>query len=164
MTGDCRTVEPLLSAWLDDALRPWERVGVAVHLEACDRCSTDLEQLRRVRSLTRSLPVRLAGEGLLAHSAHRAAHPPPPPPPRPAALVLRRIGATTAIVVGLVAGAAYSLGGAPDGERPVRLPLDLYVADHLVHAVNGPITTPVFTHAGRSVTASAAVSGTEVDR
>jgi anti-sigma factor RsiW len=157
MSSRCETVEPLLSAWLDDELRPEERVAVAAHLDRCAACRADAEQVRWTRSLARSLPVRRAPEELLEGAARTAVAGPSRPAAgsldRPgrgsAGVMLRRAGATAAVMVGLVAGVAYTLGGAPADTRTVRVPLDLYVADHLVHSVDGPVTTPVVFGASR---------------
>src|SRR5947208_5116806 len=45
-----------LSAYLDGALSPAERASVDAHLAVCAQCQTDLDELRYVLAMTRSLP------------------------------------------------------------------------------------------------------------
>ncbi len=47
----------LLSAHLDGELAPAERRRVAEHLEDCDRCREELDELASARSAVRSLPM-----------------------------------------------------------------------------------------------------------
>ncbi len=47
----------LLSAHLDGELSPAERDRVAEHLEECDRCRDELEELAAARAAVRSLPL-----------------------------------------------------------------------------------------------------------
>ncbi len=47
----------LLSAHLDGELTSGEQRRVAAHLEACDRCREELEELAAARTAVRSLPL-----------------------------------------------------------------------------------------------------------
>jgi anti-sigma factor RsiW len=128
MAAECTQVEPLLSALLDDELDGEEAVIAVDHLGRCPACRTELEQLAVLRSMVRSMPVRRLPEGV------RFA---PAPPPAPASRPLARAGADGQRGAGLVTGAAFALGGQPTGEGPiVAVPVEVYVADHLVHTVN----------------------------
>lgn len=53
---NCEQVEVLLSAYLDNALAPEERKGVAAHLETCSQCGATLAELRRNDYLLSQLP------------------------------------------------------------------------------------------------------------
>ncbi len=53
---NCEQVEELLSAYLDDALAPEERVDVAAHLQECSQCSSILVDFRRFDALLKQLP------------------------------------------------------------------------------------------------------------
>ncbi len=53
---NCEQVEELLSAYLDNALAPEERLSVAVHLHHCNRCSSILADFRRFDALLSELP------------------------------------------------------------------------------------------------------------
>ncbi len=53
---NCEQVEELLSAYLDDALAPEERAGVAAHLQLCSQCHNMLTDFRRFDALLKQLP------------------------------------------------------------------------------------------------------------
>ena len=53
---NCEQVGELLSAYLDDALAPEERVDVAAHLQGCSQCNSILVDFRRFDALLRQLP------------------------------------------------------------------------------------------------------------
>ncbi|MGH3651052.1 MAG: anti-sigma factor family protein [Acidimicrobiia bacterium] len=55
----------LISAYLDGELAVSERAMLLNHLAACGRCAADLEQMQRVRSAVRSLPVLELPEGVV---------------------------------------------------------------------------------------------------
>jgi hypothetical protein len=126
----CSAIRPLLSAAIDCELPRAETEAVARHLAACAGCRAERHGLATVRSLLRSLPERSLPEDLTGRAAGRAS------------AQRRRLamaGTTIAVTVGLLAGAAFSLGGQPPPDtRTVRVPLETFVADHLVHSVNGP--------------------------
>lgn len=54
----------LISAYLDGELHGRELHGLLDHLGGCGRCSADLEEMQRVRSAVRSLPVLELPEGI----------------------------------------------------------------------------------------------------
>lgn len=162
MGEQCARTEPLQSAWLDGALDPQQRDLVARHLRDCGGCRRDLHRLEAVRGLLRSLPVRRPPQTVLRPPAEfdrrvpgtGAARLPAPSVPGWRRLA-RRGAAGTAMVLGLVGGAAFALGGDaaaphdPGQLRTARVSMDLYVADHLVRAVNGPLSTPMLLEARR---------------
>jgi anti-sigma factor RsiW len=150
MSSGCAEVEPLHSAWVDGSLDADARVRVSGHLQDCDACRADVEGLERTRALLRNLPVRRLPAGV-------DTVPPPPPrraprhrarasgrPARPARPVRQRLTTGLALLMAMIGGAAFALGGQPSADdRLVTVPVDLFVADHLVHTVGGPMFTPV---------------------
>jgi anti-sigma factor RsiW len=148
-TEACRRIEPLLSAWIDGELGAVETGRIAAHVDSCPRCAGTAEQLSAVRSLLRSLPVRRlpeAVQGPLTPSVGASGSPNAPSreradrDPRP----VPRAGAMLAVAAGLLGGAVFALGGQPPPDtRVVSVPLDVYVADHVIHTVHGPVTSPV---------------------
>ena len=141
--SECTRMEPLLSAHLDGELSGGEASAIGAHLDTCGRCATEVERLAQDRSLVRKLPVRRLPEGvriqpertLVSDGAGR----------RP----LARAGATLAVAGGLLAGAAFSLGGQPPPEAEVvTIPLDDFVTDHVVQTVNSATFMPVGVEVG----------------
>lgn len=125
----CSAIQPLLSAVLDGELPPPEATTVRRHLDRCEACAEEHRTLGLVRSLVRSLPERSLPAELPSAAATRAG------------VQRRRLaaaGTTIAVVAGLLGGTAFALGGQPPPEtQTVHVPIDAFVADHLVHAVNG---------------------------
>lgn len=149
MTDRCADGEPLHSAWLDGMLDADEQARLAAHLQGCEGCRRDVDSLARTRALLRNLPVRrLPGsDPAPVASSPRATRAHGSPASATAALGGRlrlRAAAGLVLALGLLGGAVFALGGqpAPD-ERRVSVPVDLFVADHLVHTVGGPVSTPV---------------------
>lgn len=139
MTERCRSVEPLLSAWLDLSLSRAERSTVSSHLPRCARCRAELASLRRTVTMIRSAPTRglptdlrstlLATAGATAGFEHRP----------PARLSLPRAAATLlALLCALSASAALLSGEDPPGPR-VPAPTGVYVISPAT-----PAPTPVF--------------------
>lgn len=142
MRDRCNDMGPLWSAWVDGVLDAEDRIRAEGHLRHCRACCDEVESLRRVQELVRNLPVRRL---------------PPDVDVLPETTPLRsaeigqsswtrgqRVAGGVAMAVGLVGGAAFALGGQPPpDEHVVSVPVDLYVADHLVHTVGGPLSTPV---------------------
>lgn len=137
MADPCAALEPLLSAHLDGELDAPLGRAVAEHLRACADCAAECDELRVVRSLVRSLPVRRLPEGsaLRAPTADEGAAPRGTP-------VLARAAVVLGVAAGLLTGAALSLGGRPPTQI-VDLPRDVYVADHFVHTVGRAVSAPV---------------------
>lgn len=54
----------LISAYLDGELHGAELHGLLNHLGGCGRCSAEMEELQRVRTAVRSLPVLELPEGI----------------------------------------------------------------------------------------------------
>ena len=55
----------LISAYLDGELHGKELATLTSHLSSCGRCAAELEDMQRVRSAVRSLPVLEIPEGLV---------------------------------------------------------------------------------------------------
>jgi anti-sigma factor RsiW len=55
----------LISAYLDGELTVEESARLRAHLGSCGRCTAELEDVQRVRSAVRSLPVLELPEGLV---------------------------------------------------------------------------------------------------
>lgn len=87
-----------ISAYLDGELTGNEQSQLVAHLGACGKCSAELEELQRVRSAVRSLPVLDLPRGIV-------------PEADPVVVPLRKhkglwAGVAAAIVVAVVAVAA----------------------------------------------------------
>lgn len=141
MTEGCPEVEPLHSAWLDAELDAAEHARVEAHLLSCAGCRHAVERLQATRAALRNLPPRRLpeqvseGAGAARVEAESAAV---------RATARSRLATATVVALGLLGGAAYALGGqSPAGDRVVQVPMEVFVADHLVHTVGGPVSTPV---------------------
>jgi anti-sigma factor RsiW len=157
MREACDAVEPLLSAHLDGELGAREHQVVLRHLDRCRDCAREAEQLRVVRSLVRSLPVRRLPDGLrptgggpddvrldVGGAAQLDGVRRGSGARRARASLRAGAGVLTAVALGLVGGAAFALGGQPPADAPViAVPMDVLVADHLVHTVHAPASAPV---------------------
>jgi anti-sigma factor RsiW len=136
MADTCTRVEPLLSAWIDGELCSDDAALVAVHLDGCGQCSAQADRLASVRSLVRSLPVRRLPDPLRSALAAQVETP-------SQASALTRVSAALAVAAGLLGGAVFALGGQPPSDsRPVAVPMDVYVADHVVHSAQDPLGSP----------------------
>ena len=139
MSERCDRVEPLLSAWVDGELRADERARLGQHVAACARCRAEITTLRITKNLLASVPVRQVPDAAYASLSGRDRR-------VSRSRSVRRVAARTlagvgAAVVSLFA-AAFIAGGPTDGET-VPVPVDVYVAQHLVRSVGGPVSTPV---------------------
>ena len=141
----CDELEPLHSAWVDDELSVGERARLAAHLQRCARCRAALRQLRVTQSMLRSLPVHQLPAALVPAGAEvqegavrrRSAV---------GRIAVRSSAALVAVTLTLGA-AAFAAGGEQPSTAPkVAVPVDVYVADHLVRAVGGPASTPALLH------------------
>jgi anti-sigma factor RsiW len=163
---DCAKFEELQSAWLDGQLAPDEQMRIAAHLDVCPQCSVDVEQLARTRLLLRSMPVRQVPAGLFdglevarmgdseprpswTFAGSTEAYPrddlevEPPSRGHQSGHVAGRVMTAFAVVAGLVGGAAFGLGGQPEGTpQLVQVPVDVYAVDHFVQTVGLPLSTP----------------------
>ena len=147
MTRRCESVEPLHSAWVDGELRGRERARLAAHLQQCTRCRAAIAELRVTRSMLRSLPAR----NLVLDIAAEAR--PQPGRGRHGRGGIRRAAARSMValvlLVGSVGAAAFAVGEAQPADRQVAVPVDVFVADHLVRAIGGPVSTPALLDARR---------------
>ncbi|CAN5899213.1 hypothetical protein BH23ACT8_BH23ACT8_06000 [soil metagenome] len=157
MTLGCHDVEPVLSAYLDGELDT-TAPKVRRHLDGCARCRDELDRLAAVRSLVRSMPVRRLPPTLRAdlplYTSYRADHPRTSRKVSPYDAGLEQVGvraaralAALAVAAGLVGGAAFGLGGRPASDAVVQVPMDAFVADHVVHTVDAPVGIPVLADA-----------------
>lgn len=139
MSDRCDKLEPLLSAWVDGELRAGERARMATHLQRCPRCRATLHELRVTQSMLRSLPTHRLPIDVVAPDAQGS---------RRRGLVRRVAARSTAAMVAftmLVGVAAFAAGG-EETQDATPVPVDVYVADHLVRAVGGPVSTPALPH------------------
>ena len=146
MRNDCHDYEPLHSAWVDGELRGMERARLAVHLQRCARCRGAITELRVTQTMLRSLPQRR----LPSHVALPGPTGELPSSRRRRDAVGRIAARSTAglVAVTIMVGAAAFAAGGQDVEPPgVAVPVDVYVADHLVRAVGGPVSTPALLQA-----------------
>ena len=140
MRSRCEELEPLLSAWVDGELRPGERARMAAHVQRCPRCRATLHELRVTQAMLRSLPTHRLPVAVLTPDGRRVG--------RERRVVARVAARSSAVMVGmamLLGVAAFAAGG-EESQRSTPVPVDVYVADHLVRAVGGPVSTPALPH------------------
>jgi anti-sigma factor RsiW len=144
MRNRCAELEPLHSAWVDGELNGVERARLAAHLQRCARCRSAITELRVTQSMLRSLPVRR-----LPADVRLPARPAGDLPPRRGALRRAAARSTVGVVaVTITLGVAAFAAGGQDVPPPgAPVPVDVYVADHLVRAVGGPVSTPALLQA-----------------
>lgn len=149
VTRRCEELEPLHSAWIDSELGAVDRVRMASHLQRCSRCRNAVHGLRATQSVLRSLPVRTLPSGIAVSRAGGDA----PRRRRASAASLRRVATRSSVVAAalvVVLGAAgFVAGSSQPSQPPVSVPVDVYVADHLVRSVGGPVSTPVLVEPDR---------------
>lgn len=143
MSDDCAAIEPLHSAWVDDALDAGEQRRVAAHLRTCRSCRHDIDGLHATRAALRNLPPRRLPERPRQPSTPPPSmHPAPTVPGHARVPVRQRLAVLAVAGVGLLGGAAFAMAGdAPD--RVVPVPVEVFVADHLVRTAGDPLSTPV---------------------
>ncbi|MBA2731102.1 MAG: zf-HC2 domain-containing protein [Euzebyaceae bacterium] len=151
MTDGCDVFEPLGSAWVDGELGHDERATMAAHLQGCPRCRSRINGLRVTSTMLHSLPQRrVPTEVGAAHSGTTRSSRRQSSQDRPLVTAgASGVGrAVTRSLAGMAAafallGVAAFAAGAPDTEtRTVAVPVDVYVADHIVHSIGGPVSTP----------------------
>ncbi|MPZ73302.1 MAG: hypothetical protein GEU74_08745 [Nitriliruptorales bacterium] len=136
MTRHCDTFEPLLSAWVDGELGRGRRARVGAHLQRCARCRSDVHALRVTQTMLRSLPPRTLVAGIPADGATRR---------RVDGVAVRRFAvrsSAAAVTLAVVVATAGFMAGSQGESSRVAIPVDVYVADHLVRAVGGAVSTP----------------------
>jgi anti-sigma factor RsiW len=139
MSRRCDALEPLHSAWVDGELHGREAARFGAHLQQCARCRAAITELRVTQAMVRSLPPRRLPEdlplGAAAGTASRAG--------RTAwGRVVARSTAAVALFVTAIGAAAFVAGSPEPAGVQVAVPVDVYVADHLVRAIGGPVSTP----------------------
>lgn len=162
----CARVDGRLSALLDGALAPRERAAVSAHLSGCASCRTELESLRVTRTLLRGAPVRTLPPGLAVASALAAVPSSgdgsgaasddtatdPAHDPLSSRRRVTRAAAAALALTGLVGATAFAVGDdqpATPRSQQVAVPLDVFVADHLVRTTGRPVSIPVVLEVGR---------------
>lgn len=123
-----------LSAFLDDEVGERDALAVTRHLERCDECRDELEQLRMTRAALRALPPATPSLAWMVENAVLG----PGEQPSSAALAaaLSVVAAATVVLA-----AAFLLGGGEGGS--VQPPVDALVVDHVHSVEGGPVVTPV---------------------
>lgn len=145
MSKPCESLEHLHSAWVDGELRAGERAKLGAHLQQCARCRATIDELRVTSAMLRSLPVRN-----LVIDIDRD---PAPERRRPlvtaagARMLVARAAVAAVLVTATVGTAAFFAGAEQQGDRQVAVPVDVFVADHLVRSVGGPVSTPALLNA-----------------
>lgn len=145
MSSRCDQLEPLHSAWVDGELGAVDRARLASHLQRCGRCRAAVHGLRVTQSMLRSLPTHT-----LPIAVARDAEAPTSHRRRTAASVRRAAtrSTTVALAIAVVLAAAGFVAGSTDEPEPsIAVPVDIYVADHLVRSVGGPVSTPAMAEA-----------------
>ena len=147
MSRRCDSLEPLHSAWVDGELRGRERTHLAEHLQQCPRCRASIAELRVTRNMLRSLPARnlvvdVDGGAHPQHSRRWMSA-------GSAKRVVARSLAALVVVMGSLSAAAFAAGSVESGDRQVAVPVDVFVADHLVRAIGGPVSTPALLDANK---------------
>ncbi|CAN5572649.1 MAG: anti-sigma factor [Actinomycetota bacterium] len=141
MADGCDAFEPLGSAWVDGELRHDERANMAAHLQGCPRCRSRITGLRITSTMLRSVPQRQVPMEL---GGVRTDATPVPVAADASGLprALARSLAGMAAAVALLGVAAFAAGAPDTDARTVAVPVDVYVADHIVHSIGGPVSTP----------------------
>lgn len=141
MSRRCDEMEPLHSAWVDGELRTAERARLAAHLQRCARCRASIHALRVTQTMVRSLPVRALPSEIAAGPGEGETT------RRRSGVAVIRVAARSVlaafVAVTALGVAGFAAGSDQTPEQPqVRVPVDVYVADHLVRAIGGPVSTP----------------------
>ncbi len=123
-----------LSAFLDDELDERDALAVTRHLEHCQECCQELEQLRTTRAALRSLPPVAPSLSWMVETAVLG-----PADQRPSRIGV--IALSLAVAAGAATAAAFALGGGGTGS--VQPPVDSLVVDHVRSVEGGPVVTPV---------------------
>lgn len=63
---NCKECNELLSNYLDEEVRPELKVKIDNHLETCEKCHTEYEELKIVKDLLKELPMKKLPEGFEA--------------------------------------------------------------------------------------------------
>ena len=147
MNRRCETLEPLHSAWVDGELRGRERARLGAHLQECSRCRASIAELRVTRTMLRSLPARNLVVNIESDAPASRGH--RWPDGGTVRRVLSRTMVAVVLLVGSLGAAAFAAGSEQPADREVAVPVDVFVADHLVRAIGGPVSTPALLNAQR---------------
>jgi anti-sigma factor RsiW len=143
MSRGCESFEHLHSAWVDGELRASERAALGAHLQRCARCRAAIDELRVTSAMLRSLPVRNLVIDIDRGPARRR----PIITAAGVRLVAARSAMAAVLVTATVGAAAFFAGAQQPADRQVAVPVDVFVADHLVRSVGGPVSTPALLNA-----------------
>lgn len=122
-----------LSAFLDDELDDTAALDVTRHLQHCEACRDELEELRSTRAALRSLPPVAPRLSWMVETAVLVPTGAQPRSSATAALAL-------VAAAGLVLSGAYLLGSDDGTVSPL---VDELVVDHVQAVEGGPVVTPV---------------------
>ena len=139
MSRHCESFEHLHSAWVDGELRASERATLGAHLQRCARCRAAIDELRVTSAMLRSLPVRNLVIDVARNTAPRRR---PLVPAAGARMVVVRSAMAAVVMTATLGAAAFFAGAQQPDDRQVAVPVDVFVADHLVRSVGGPVSTP----------------------
>ena len=145
MSRRCEALEPLHSAWVDGELRGRERSRLGAHLQRCARCRSAISELRVTQSMLRSLPTR----NLVIDVTSEAGTEPSRGRSGNWRRAVARSMAAVVVVVTTLGAAAFAAGSPTPQGQQASVPVDVYVADHLVRAVGGPVSTPALLEPSR---------------
>lgn len=123
-----------LSAFLDDELDERVALEVTRHLQRCDDCRAELEDLRTTRAALRSLPRATPSLSWMVETAVLV-----PSGEGPRSTLVVAAGVATAALLAVLGG-AFVLGGEDGTVRPA---VDQMVVDHVRSVEGGPVVTPV---------------------
>ena len=138
MSRRCDAFEPWLSAWVDGELGRGERARVGAHLQRCPRCRSEVASLRVTQTLLRAMPTRTMPAGIreeVAAGSRRSGR-------RSVVRTAARATVAAAAVTVMVGAAGFVAGSEPPKPARANVPVDIYVADHMVRAVGGAVSTP----------------------
>ena len=139
MSKHCETFEHLHSAWVDGELRASERAKLGAHLQRCGRCRAAIDELRVTSAMLRSLPVRNLVIDVDRDTAPRRR---PLVTAAGARMLVVRSAIAAVLMTATLGAAAFFAGAQQPDDRQVAVPVDVFVADHLVRSVGGPVSTP----------------------
>jgi anti-sigma factor RsiW len=139
MSRRCEAFEPWLSAWVDGELSRGERARVGAHLQRCPKCRAEIASLRVTQTLLRAMPQRTMPadirEEVTAGTRRRSGR-------RSLVRAAARATVAAAAVTVMVGAAGFVAGSEPPQPARANVPVDIYVADHMVRAVGGAVSTP----------------------
>ena len=139
MSRRCEAFEPWLSAWVDGELGRGGRARVGAHLQRCPKCRAEVTSLRVTQTLLRAMPTRTMPVTTLKEVVER---PRRPTGRRTLVWATARATIAAAAVTVMVGAAGFIAGSEPPKLARTSVPVEIYVADHMVRAIGGAVSTP----------------------